>query len=121
MTNLIIGIIVFVLCFLIRLLVFTIKRKSKKGKQNSGIGADIEYLVNKFNLDYRRVNTMSIAGITSFVDAFIIALTLVITTSVSESIFIEMILGLVLVLFFIVLFYEAFGRILVKKGFRKDE
>ena len=118
MDNLILSAIVFVLCFIVRLLIYVLGKKKKgKKKRRDGIAVDMQYLINRFKLDKKKVDKISIAAVISILDAIIIAGTLVATISITDNIALELIIGLIVVMALIIIIYEIFGRILVKKGY----
>lgn len=115
METLILALIVFVLCFIVRLMIYVIGKKRKK--KRGGIATDMLYLINKFKLDKKKIDRVGIAAIISILDALIISGTLSLVTIITDNITLELILGLVFVIVLIFIVYEIFGKILVKKGY----
>ena len=93
--NLIYFIVSFTIVFLIYVLFVNRKRKVyKEGKKAN----DINYIVNKFNLDMRRVNYTKLKWTLSIVNSLIISITFVVVIMLIYS------------------SYEIIGRILKKRG-----
>ena len=113
----IIGLIVFVIIFLARLFIYM--RSHKKKKKNTGIIMEMKYLITKFNLDDKKVDTKGTAALISLLDRLIITGTFIAVLLITDNIYIEMILGLALVVILIYVVYEIFGRILKKRGYEK--
>ena len=95
--------------------------RKKKKKNKTGIAVEMRYLMTKFKLSEKKVDRKSLAAIISFIDAVIISTTLIIVVSVTENMVLEMLLGLIIVIVLIYVSYEILGRILIRKGFDKDE
>lgn len=119
MDKLILAAIVFVLCFIVRLVLYVISKKKKKKKNQNGIATEMKYLIAKFNLDKGKVDRVSIASIISLLDAIIISATLTLVISVTDIIILELLIGLVVVIILIYIVFEIMGKILVKRGYGK--
>lgn len=117
----------FVFSFLGRLTLYLVsklpkKKKNKKGKkEQNGIAIEIKYLSMKFKIPYKRIDKKWFGTLISFIDALIISGTLSLSVLITDSITLELLIGLVLVMAFIYLSYEILGKILVMKGFDRDE
>lgn len=118
MFDLILSLVVFFIVLISRFSIYFINKKSKK-KHKLGSYIDIMYLVKKFNLDNKKMNTSLISFIVSFIDAFIISITLWISVNITDSIILELLIGLVIVLSLIYIINEILGRILLKRGYEK--
>lgn len=122
MEKFVLFIFTFLFTFIGRLTFYLIsKLKKKKSKEKNGISTELRYLITKFKLQDNLADKKSLAAIISFLDALIISLTLIIVITITDNIFLELILGLFIVIIFIYILYEILGKILVKKGFGKDE
>lgn len=123
MENVVLFIFSFVFIFLGRLTIYMISRlrKKKMKKDHSGISVELKYLITKFNISKEKIDKTSFAALISFLDAIIISMTLIITTIITDNMVLEFVLGLILVIGFIYVVYEILGKILIKKGFSKDE
>ncbi len=111
----------FLFTFIGRLTLYLMGKMGKKHKEKSGISVEIKYLISKFNLKKSKLDKKRYAAIISFLDAIIISATLIIVITITDNFFLEMILGLFIVIMFIYILYEILGRILIWKGFDKDE
>ncbi len=110
--NLIYFIVSFTIVFLIYVLFVNRKRKVyKEGKKAN----DINYIVNKFNLDMRRVNYTKLKWTLSIVNSLIISITFVVVTNI-DSLTFGLLVGFVVMLMLIYSSYEIIGRILKKRG-----
>lgn len=120
---LILGTIMFTLIFLIRFgsYLYFKKKKKKTKKRKKELPMEMMYLINKFDIDRKKIDNTHIAAIMSLEDALIITVAAIISTSITKIIFIEMIIGLVLVVIMIYGFNEILGKILLKKGYGKNE
>ncbi len=123
MDKLILFLFCFVFCFIGRLTLYLFfkLRKKKKANNKTGIAVEMKYLMTKFKLSEKRMDKKSLAAVISFLDALIISTTLIIVISMTENMVLEMFLGLAIVIALIYVTYEILGRILVRKGFDKDE
>lgn len=122
MHRLILDLIIFMLCFLVRLIMFIInntKREQRCKKEKNGIDLEIKYLVNKFGLNEKKLKKYHIAALISLLDALIIVITLEIITTITKLLILQMIIGLLLVMGLIFIVYEALGRILKKMNYDK--
>ena len=80
---------------------------------------EMQYLVNRFELDKKKVDNYSIASIMCLVDGLIVAVALFLALRLSGSTVVEILIAFVLVFGLIILFNEIIGRILKKKGYDK--
>ena len=108
-------ILVFVLVFLVNLIMDLIKIKKKKFRK---IG-EIQYLVNRFNLDINKIKYKSTSVCISLINAFIIATVTTVVSFLDAVIAIQLLCGFVLLFALIYMLYEIYGRILIKKGYKK--
>ena len=92
------------------------KRKSKKIEL-----IEITYLTKKFNLDLEKINLNRLLIVTALFNSLIISTSSLIIILIDIHIFFKLGIGLVLVFSLIYSLYEILGRILVKKGFDKNE
>lgn len=115
MDDLIMCLIVFIVVFLTRFLIYFYSKKKKK--KNKGIMMEMQYLINRFKLNKERIDTYTIAIVISLIDAFIMALALFLSVRITENMIVQMIIGFILVIGLIILSNELLGRILKKKGY----
>ena len=118
MDDLIMCLIIFVIVFLVRFGAYYFSKKKKKSK---GIMMEMQYLINRFKLNKKLINTYRMAVILSLVDALIMALVLFLSVRITDNMIVQMLLGFILVIGFIILFNEIIGKILKKKGYDKNE
>lgn len=118
MDNLIMCLIIFVIVFILRLGLYFLTRK-KENRKKYGLTMEVQYLINRFNLDKNKLNKTSIASIISLLDALIISATLFTAVTITSNVMLEMLIALVIVVCSIILVNEIFGRILLKKGYGK--
>ncbi len=125
MDELVMFLIIFVLVFIGRFLHFVISRKRKKKKKNTKkidqYSIEITYISKKFKIQSNRLNKIWFGTLMSFVDGLIISLTVTTVCLITDNILLEMIIGLILMMVLIFLFYEIIGKILILKGFDKNE
>lgn len=93
--------------------------KTTKKNKKHGTATEIQYLVTKFNLDKKKMETDAIAAIVSLQDALIITISLEIAILITDNVLLEMLIGLVVVIALIIGSNEIVGRILIKKGYEK--
>ena len=94
--------------------------KKKKIELNKEFG-EINYLTAKFKLDKNKLNYKSCILWISLINAFIIAFVSTVISAIPAKIIWQLLVGFVLIFALIYSLYEIYGRILVKKGFGKDE
>ncbi len=133
MKELIFFLVTFVFCFLGRFIIFLLSKKNRKKKKskkedadfenlkNSGISIEILYLGVKYKIPKEKINNRKFGAIISLLDALIIAGTLSIVVNLVKNIIIRMVLALVIFLILIYVIYGVLGKILVKKGYDKNE
>ncbi len=123
MEELILFTFAFLFCFIGRfsLYLFSKRKKKKKNKNKNGIAVEMKYLSNKFNLDAKRIDNKAFAALLSFLDSLIIAGTLSLVVWITDNLILELLLGLTVLIALIYLVNEIVGRILVKRGYGKDE
>ena len=103
------------------------KVKSKKSNKtstkkvaNKEFG-EINYLVGKFKLDKKKINYKSAILWISIINAFIISFVSTVISAIPAHMLWQLLVGFVLIFALIYALYEVYGRILVKKGWGKDE
>jgi len=103
------------------------KVKSKKSNKtstkkvaNKEFG-EINYLVGKFKLDKKKIDYKSAILWISIINAFIISFVSTVISAIPAHIIWQLAVGFVLIFALIYALYEIYGRILVKKGWGKDE
>lgn len=111
----------FLFTFIGRLTFYLLSKLRKKKKRKSGLDVELKYLITKFKLSKSRVDRKSFAAIISFIDALIISSTLIISITITDNMVLELAIGLLIVIILIYILYEILGKILILKGFDKDE
>ena len=96
------------------------KDKKKKKKEIKEFG-EINYLVGKFKLDKKKIDYKSVIFWTAIINSFIIAFVSTVISAIPAHIFWQLAVGFVLIFALIYALYEIYGRILVKKGWVKNE
>ncbi len=126
--NLIWTFILFILVFLVNyLLVYKYeytnikKEKNKKKRKKLEDFLGFSYLIPRFSLDVKKMNLEFTFFYLSLINAFIIAFVFMVLLFVPWDIGFSLLLGFVLLFGLIFSLYEIFGRILVKKGWSKNE
>ena len=122
------GLIVYLAVFLVNYL-WIFKRgynnivKQKKKKKNKKLEdfVGLSYLIPKFKLDINKMNLNYVFFMVSLIDAFIISFVFMVVTIIPWNVGFSMLLGFVLLFGLIYALYEIFGRILVKKGWSRNE
>lgn len=114
--EIILNIISFTLAYIIFLLIhiFIINRKRKDYK-NGKKQMEINYIVNKFKLDMRKVKYNELKWAVTFLNPLIIATTFLIVTNI-ESFALSIVVGFVIMLLLVYSIYEILGRFLKRKG-----
>ena len=122
------GLFVFIVVFLINFLwIFKRgyenikKQKSKKKNKKLEEFVGLSYLIPKFKLDINKMDLNYVFFMVSLIDAFIISFVFLVISSIPWSIGFSMLLGFVLLFGLIYALYEILGRVLVKKGWSKNE
>lgn len=122
------GLFVFIVVFLINFLwifkrgyenIKQQKRKKKNKKLEEFVG--LSYLIPKFKLDINKMDLNYVFFMVSLIDAFIISFVFVVITIIPWDMGFSMLLGFVLLFGLIYALYEILGRVLVKKGWSKNE
>ena len=122
------GLFVFIVVFLINSLwIFKRgyenikKQKSKKKNKKLEEFVGLSYLIPKFKLDINKMDLNYVFFMVSLIDAFIISFVFVVITIIPWDMGFSMLLGFVLLFGLIYALYEILGRVLVKKGWSKNE
>lgn len=122
------GLFVFIVVFLINFLwIFKRgyenikKQKSKKKNKKLEEFVGLSYLIPKFKLDINKMDLNYVFFMVSLIDAFIISFVFVVITIIPWDMEFSMLLGFVLLFGLIYALYEILGRVLVKKGWSKNE
>jgi hypothetical protein len=110
-------ILLFVIVFLVTYIMDLLKIRRKKQKK---IG-EIQYLVNKFNLDINKINYKKSCFVIAIINAFIISSVTIFISFVDMIMTLQLLLGFILLFALIYSLYEIYGRILVKKGYTKKK
>lgn len=122
------GLFVFIVVFLINFLCIfkrgyenIKKQKSKKKNKKLEEFVGLSYLIPKFKLDINKMDLNYVFFMVSLIDAFIISFVFVVITIIPWDMGFSMLLGFVLLFGLIYALYEILGRVLVKKGWSKNE
>ena len=93
------------------------KRKKKEIKEFG----EVNYLVSKFKLDKKKIDYKSVIFWTAIINSFIISFVSTVISAIPAKIIWQLAVGFVLIFILIYALYEIYGRILVKKGWGKNE
>ena len=97
------------------------KSKNKKNKKKNNIQImEYTYLIGKFKLDENKIVYKSLARGCSIINGFIISFVVTVISNIDLFIVWQLLIGFVLLFALIYSVYEIYGRILVKKGWRKE-
>ena len=112
-------IVVFLLTFLVVLLIYELilVRKCKKDKKIKK-PIEVQYLVNCYNLDLKKVNYKKLLNIVSLVSSFDIAV-VVTVMGLTDNFLLEILIGCFLTIILILSSYSIVGKIYKKKGYTK--
>lgn len=123
------GIGVFILVFLVNYFVifwgvlnkFMGKKKKNKKKKEKPLSEYIgfSYIIPKFNLDINKMNIKYVTAVISLINALIISIVVIILGFLDWNITFKMLLSFLLSFTLIYICYEALGKSLVKKGWKK--
>ena len=116
--NIYFYIIVFILVFITRFILFQINKKPKKKKKRD-TAVEKLYLMRKFNLKKSDVDTKYMNLFLSINDAFVITITLVLVFEITNRYLLQILIGIVSVFGLIYLTNEIIGKLL--KGESKNE
>ena len=116
MENFMLSLIMFIISFVVVVLVLLVLNKAKKYKAS----AEVSYLINKYNLDTKKISIKKLLNNTMFVDAFIISLIVAIVVNI-KSLVVEMIVGFALIFVFIFICYGILGKYYISKGYSKKK
>ena len=115
MTEVIVFLLTFVVVFLIYELILV--RKYKKGKSDKR-PVEVTYLLNRYNLNLKKVNYKRLLNIISFVSSLDIAIVVTII-GLTNNFLLEIIIGCFLTVILILASYYIVGKIYQKKGYCK--
>ena len=96
---------------------FLLRFKIKKNKVNHIW--EISYLIQKFNLDMKKINAWKLIIPISLMNSFIISFVATFVMMIPLNVIFQFLIGFVLLLALIYSFYEIYGRHLAKK-YKKD-
>lgn len=116
MDSIIIFGISYVVMFLLYLIFFYIRGLKKKSILNS---MQVEFLIVRFNLKKKDLNSKSIGIIVTLLDPLIISITGTIVSLPKWNYIITLLIGFVVLLALIFSFYEILGRIIKRKVDKK--
>lgn len=110
--NLIYFLVAYALVFVVY--AFIVNRKKKTYTDAKKL-TEVDYIVNKFDLDKRKIKYNKLKWILNFINPFIIALTFIVVTNI-KSLVLGIVIGFAIMLLLIYSVYEIVGRILKKRG-----
>lgn len=119
------GIITLIIVFLVDYFAVLLPKykvisgKKTKKKDKKIYIMELQYLINHFKLDIKKIDLEYVIKWFAFLNAFIIAFTSAVIMLLPWNMFFQLLVGFVLLLALIYSLYELFGRHLVKKGWQK--
>ena len=120
--NLITFCLLFIIIFIIDY--FFIKRKyvkkTKRKKKKKNELMEITYLVNKFKLDKDKLPMNKLVIFISLINALIISLVASIIFLLKINIIWQLLIGFILLLALIYAMYELLGKVLERRGYKKN-
>ena len=126
MTEVIVFLLTFVVVFLIYELILV--RKYKKGKSDKR-PVEVTYLLNRYNLNLKKVNYKKLLNIVSLVSSFDIAVVVTVMGLTDNFLFLTLLTGIffligifiniILTIILILSSYSIVGKIYKKKGYTK--
>lgn len=115
MTEVIIFLLTFIVVFLIYELILVIKYKKGKSDKRP---VEVTYLLNRYNLNLKKVNYKKLLNIVSLVSSFDIAV-VVTVMGLTDNFLLEILIGCFLTIILILSSYSIVGKIYQKKGYTK--
>ena len=97
------------------------KRKLKSRKIKNDEIMEVNYLISKFKLDKNKVLYKPMCLYCSLINGFIISFTVTVISNIKLKMVWQLLIGFVIVFGLIYSIYEIYGRILVKKGWRRKD
>ena len=110
--------IVFILCYLVYLFFVILRKKNKKFNPKK-LKQEENYLIAKYNLDFKKINYRRYLHLVSLTNSFIFSLTLELIQIV-KGLFFQILLGFVLLIPLILICYTMIGKYYQKKGMVKN-
>lgn len=106
----------FILTFLFIFIIYELFliRRNKKNKTKKQ-PAEIQYLVNRYHLNLKKVNYKRLLNIVSFVSALDISI-VVTVISLLDNVYLQLAIGFVSIVTVILISYSIVGKIYQKKG-----
>lgn len=104
----------FVLCYLLYL-VFVILSKKKNHFNSKKLKVEETYLINKYKIDFKKVNYKKHLYLVALINSFILAFTLI-AVQIVKNIFIQIFLSVVFLIPLILISYSLLGKYYQKKG-----
>ena len=120
------GIITLIIVFIVDYFLILLPKckiingKKTKKKDKKVYIVELQYLINRFNLDIKKIDLDYVIKWIAFINAFIIALTSSVIMLIPWHMIFQLLVGFVLLLGLIYSLYEIYGRHLVKKGWKKQ-
>ncbi len=110
----------FILTFLFVFVIYELflVRKAKKNKAKKK-PVEVQYLVNRYHIDLKKVNYKKLLNVISFVSSLDIAIVVTIISLV-DNMFLQLALGFVTIFIVILISYDIVGKVYQKKGMKKD-
>jgi len=116
MKNFIIAnLMMFILAFLVIFIFYNIRYRSKKIRTRKKEITEAKYIINKFDLDMKKIKYKDLLFTISIVNSTIIGFTFMVVMHI-ESYALGLIIGFVLLILLTYSIYEIIGRYYQKKG-----
>jgi len=123
MREIVINLIFFILLMLIIFYVdyrFVLKKKLKGKKKSKDDIMEINYLIAKFKLDKKKILYRPVCMRVALINGFIISFVVTVIANIKLHLAWQLLIGFALLFALIYSLYEIYGRILVKKGWKKN-
>lgn len=121
MQELILFSLSFILIFLIyQFFVVRVAKKNSKNKKNRKYPVEVLYLVNRYNLDMKKINYNKLLQVIAFTSSFDIALSVSFIMNM-KNFFLEVIGGFIFIILIILISYHCIYLFYRRKGMIKDE
>ncbi len=110
--NLIYFLCAYLILFLIYVFIINKKRKLYKEGKNT---LEVNYIVNKFKLDMRKIKYKELKWTLTFINPLIMSLTFIIVINIKNTL-LSLLLGFIIMIILIYSVYEIIGRYFKKRG-----
>ena len=111
MENILTALGTFILVYLVYLFLIVLRKKKVKKYQNS---TEVKFLVNRYNINIKKINLKKLANLLALTNSFIIAVT-ILAVSYINGFILKLMVGFIVLFPMILIFYSIIGKQLSKK------